>query len=469
MLALLGVTLLAGCSFAPAYQQPPAPIAATYPGAADGSSSITRLGWREVFAVDPQLVSLIEAALADNRDLRVATARIQEARAAYHIQGSQLYPNLDGVATGTYGRTPGDLNVTGRPVEGGQYQVALSAAWEIDFWGRLRNMKESARQGFLATQEAQRAVATSLVAQVATSYLAVRELDERIALAQQTIASRQESFRIARRRYEVGSGSKLDMTQSEALLTQAQTEEQALQQQHEQNLNALTLLVGRPVTLGPGTLTIAEADADRAIPAGLPSDLLVNRPDILAAEHQLIAAHADIGAARAAFFPNINLTAAGGTASSALGRLFDGGQGAWSFTPTLSLPIFNAGRNRANLDLAEARRNIAVAQYEQTVQAAFRDVADALAQRRWLKGQIATTSRALAALTERARLADLRYTSGRSAYLEVLDAQRDLFATQQALVQLRRGYIGSGISLYAALGGGFPEDVTPEPEGGLAR
>lgn len=469
MLGMLGVSLVTGCSFAPAYQRPPAPIAAAYPGTANVSPPIIRLGWREVFAVDPQLVALIAQALADNRDLRVATARIEAARAAYRIQGSQLYPTLDGIATGTYARTPGDLSITGRPSEAGQYQVALSAAWEIDFWGRLRNMKEAARQSFLATREAQRAVATSLVAQVAISYLAVRELDERTALAHQTIASRKESFRIARRRYEVGSGSKLDMTQSEALLTQAETEEQALQQQREQSLNAITLLVGRSMTLGSGTLTLAEADADRAIPAGLPSDLLINRPDILASEHQLVAAHADIGAARAAFFPNISLTAAGGTASSALSRLFDGGQGAWSFQPTLSLPIFNAGRNRANLDLAEARRNIAVAEYEQTIQAAFRDVGDALAQRRWQKAQIATTSHTLAALTERARLADLRYTSGRSAYLEVLDAQRDLFATQQALVMLRRGYIASGISLYAALGGGFPQDVTPEPGGGQAR
>lgn len=465
----MSAALLAGCSFAPSYQRIPAPVATVYPNAASAAPSVSRIGWREFFALDPELIALIEAALADNRDLRVAAARIEEARAAYRIQGSQLYPNLDGVATGTYGRTPGDLTITGRPVEAGQYQVALSAGWEIDFWGRLRNMKESARQSFLATQEARRAVATSLVAQVASSYLAARELDERIAIARRTIATRQESFRIARRRYEVGSGSKLDMTQGETLLTQALTEEQALQQQREQTLNALTLLVGRPVALGPGTLTLAEADADRAIPAGLPSDLLVNRPDILAAEHQLIAAHADIGAARAAFFPNISLTALGGTASSALGRLFDSGQGAWSFTPTISLPIFNAGRNRANLDLAEARRHIAGAQYEQTIQGAFRDVADALAQRRWLKGQIETTGRTVAALTERARLADLRYQSGRSAYLEVLDAQRDLFAAQQALVQLRRGYIGSAISLYAALGGGFPEDAISRPESGQAR
>lgn len=466
---LLAATLLAGCSFAPAYHQPPAPVAAAYPGEAGTAASVANIGWRTFFAADPELLALITAALADNRDLRIATARIEEARAAYRIQGSQLYPTLDGVATGTYGRTPGDLSVNGRPVEGGQYQVVLSAGWEVDFWGRLRNMRESALQSFLATQEAQRAVATSLAAQVATNYLAARELDERIAIAQRTIATRQDSFRIARRRYEVGSGSKLDMTQSETLLTQAQTEEQALRQQREQTLNALTLLVGRPVILGAGTLTLAEVDTDRTIPAGLPSDLLVNRPDILAAEHQLIAAHADIGAARAAFFPNISLTASGGTASSALGRLFDGGQGAWSFTPTISLPIFNAGRNRANLDLAEARRNIAVAQYEQTIQGAFRDVADALAQRRWLKGQIDTTGRTVAALTERARLADLRYNSGRSAYLEVLDAQRDLFGAQQALVQLRRGYIASAISLYAALGGGFPEDATPEPQSGQVR
>ncbi|MBA3055539.1 MAG: efflux transporter outer membrane subunit [Sphingomonadales bacterium] len=470
VLAAGGAVLLAGfgisgCSFAPDHVRPAQPVPATFPeqaGAADSSASLARTGWREFFQ-EPELQRLIAEALANNRDIRIAAGRVAEARAAFRIQGSALYPQLDAVATGTRGRTPADLSITGSAQTGTQLTSVLSAGWEIDFWGRLRNLRASAREQYLATEEARRAVAISLVAQVAGGYLLEREYEERTALAVRTTATREEALRILRRRYQVGSGSKLEMTQAQVLLAQAQTALQGLEQDRAINRNALALLVGHPVEIAGGSLSLAEVGGGRALPPGLPSHLLENRPDIVAAEHRLRAANADIGAARAAFFPNVSLTGTFGTASAELDGLFADGSGSWSFTPTISLPIFNAGRNAAGLDLAKARRNTAVADYELTVQRAFRDVADALVRRRQLAAQIATTQDMLAALVERARLANLRFENGRSAYLEVLDAQRDLFGTEQALVQLRRAHFSSGVALYAALGGGFPHETGSAP------
>ncbi|MCF8710107.1 efflux transporter outer membrane subunit [Rhizorhapis sp. SPR117] len=446
--------LLAGCSFAPAHVRPPPPVPQTYAASASGSPSIARIGWYDFFR-EEQLRALIAAALENNRDIRIASGRVAEARAAWRIQGSVLYPQLDAVAAGTRGRTPADLSVTGRAVTGNQIYAQLSAGWEIDFWGRLRNLNAAARAQYLATEEARRAVATDLIAQVANGYLLEREYEERAALAGRTIATREESLRIMRRRYEVGSGSKLEMTQAQTLLAQAQTALQALDQDREVNRNALALLVGRPVDISPGPLGLAEAAPEVMLPPGLPSELLANRPDIVAAEYALRAADANIGAARAAFFPNISLTGAFGTASGDLDGLFKDGSLSWNFTPTVSLPLFNAGRLKGNLDVARARQVIAVADYERTVQAAFRDVSDALVRRRQLGLQIETMRTMLAALRERARLAQLRFDNGRSAYLEVLDAQRDLFDTEQTLVQLRRAELASAVALYAALGGGF--------------
>jgi len=449
--------LLACCSFAPTHVRPPQPVPQAYATSALGSPSIARIGWYDFFP-EGQLRALITAALENNRDIRIASGRVAEARAAWRIQGSALYPQLDGVATGTRRRTPADLSVTGHAAMGNQIYSQLSAGWEIDFWGRLRSLNDAALAQYLATEEARRAIATDLIAQVANGYLLEREYEERAELASRTIATRGESLRILRRRYEVGSGSKLEMTQAQTLLAQAQTALQALDQDREVNRNALALLVGRPVDIPAGPLGLADAAPEMTLPAGLPSELLANRPDIVAAEYVLRAAEANIGAARAAFFPNISLTGAFGTASSELDGLFKDGSLSWNFTPTISLPLFNAGRLAANLDVAKARQVIAVADYERTVQAAFRDVSDALVRRRQLGLQIETTRTMLAALRERARLAQLRFDNGRSAYLEVLDAQRDLFDTEQTLVQLRRAELASAVALYAALGGGFVQN-----------
>ncbi|KER38133.1 RND transporter [Sphingobium indicum F2] len=442
--------------------RPAQPVPQAYAGETDAAPSVARIGWHDFFR-ENHLRALIATALENNRDVRIAAARVAEARAAWRIEGSALYPELNAIGTGARGRSMINLPGLGtQSYDVKQVTAQLSASWEIDFWGRLRNLREAARDQYLATEEARRAVATDLVTQVANGYLLEREYEERVAIAHQTIKTRQEALRIMRRRYEVGSGSKLEMTQAQTLLAQAQSALQGLDQDREINRNALALIVGKPVEIAPGPLGLVQDGSDLIMPPGLPSELLRYRPDIVAAEYRLRAANANIGVARAAFFPNISLTGAFGTASSDLDGLFRDGSRSWTFTPTITQPLFNAGRLSANLEVAKARQVGAVADYEKTVQGAFRDVSDALVRRRQLALQIETTRTVLDALRERARLAQLRFDNGRSAYLEVLDAQRDLFDTEQALVQLRRAHLASAIALYAALGGGFvPEVVQP--------
>lgn len=370
------IVVLSGCSLAPLYKQPALPTATVYPGT-DGltmEAGIGQLGWREFFT-DARLQELIAQALENNRDLRIAIQRVEEARAFYRIQRADLVPNISAEGVGNRSRVPSDLSLTGSAVTSSQYQADLGlSAWELDFWGRIRSLTAAALESYLATEEARRATLISLVAQVANTYLLERELNERLDIAEYTIGIREESYRIARRRYEVGSASKLDAVQAETLLHQSRADLSALLRQRDQNRNALTLLVGIPIVYHETEpLSRIEPGFVREIPVGLPSDLLTNRPDVIAAEHRLKAANADIGAARAAFFPRIVLTGAYGAASAELSGLFGAGSTAWSFTPSVTLPIFEGGRNLANLDVAEARRNQAVAHYEKTIQTAFRD------------------------------------------------------------------------------------------------
>ena len=455
--AFILVFALAGCmSMAPTYVRPPLPVAAAYPQNATLSQAsgqnATRAGWRYYF-VDQRLQSLIAQALANNRDLRIAVSRVEEMRATYGIQRADQFPGISATADGSRTRTPGDLSPMGKPVTSNRFQVGLALnAWELDFWGRVRSLKDAALESYLATDAARHATALSLIAQVANSYLALRELDERLALARETVASREESLRIFRRRVEVGSTSRLDMLQVETLWLQAKALVEQLEQVRAVQVNALTLLVGAPVDLGPMPGYFEDAGVLRELRVGLPSDLLLERPDIIAAEHQLKAANANIGAARAAFFPRITLLGSYGTASAELDGLFKTGSLAWGFAPSISLPLFEGGRNLSNLELSEARRNTAVAQYEKTIQSAFRDVADALANRQWLTEQVETLQTTVAVQTERASLAKLRYDNGAAAFLEVLDAQRDLLAVAQQLVQTRRALLASRVDLYAALG-----------------
>lgn len=460
--ALAAATLvLTGCaSMAPPFETPALPVPAHYatPGTDTGTPAATT-GWRDYFT-DPRLQALIAQALANNRDLRATALRVQEARAAYGIQRADMLPTLGAQAGMDRSRVPADLNLTRQPLLGSQYQAGVGlASWEIDFWGRVRSLNDAALQNYLASDAARRAVTLGLIAQVAQSELALRELEERLLLAHQAIASRKESLRIFQRRVDVGSASRLNLTQVQTLLSQAEALGAQLEQARAQQANALALLVGAPVDPAPD----ARLDAVHLPPlrAGLPSDLLVQRPDIMAAEHQLKAAQAQIGAARAAFFPRVALTGSLGTASAELGGLFDSGSQAWTFSPSISLPLFNAGRLRNNLNLAEVRRDIAVANYEKTVQGAFRDVSDALVARQSLAGQLAIAQNARAAQSERARLSQLRYDHGAAAFLEVLDAQRDLLVADQQVVQLRRALLSSQVSLYAVLGGGtLAEDPT---------
>ena len=461
-MALIAV-FLAGCaSLAPPYDRPTIPVAAVYSSDSQApGANVASVGWREYFT-DPRLQSLIALALDNNRDLRNAVLRVSEARAAYGIESAQLLPAIGAWAGVDRSRTPADLSFTGKPLIASDYQVGLGlASWEIDFWGRIRSLQDAALEEFLATDAARRAASIELVAQVANAYLALRGLDERIALARQTIATREQSFRIFTRRVEVGSTSRFNLTEVQTLLTQAQTLGIQLELARAAQFNALALLIGTPVALPPEQGQLDEHTTFVDLRAGLPSDLLVQRPDIVAAEHRLKAANANIGAARAAFFPRIALTASLGTASAELNGLFAEGSHAWAFSPSISLPIFDAGRRKNTLTLTEVRKDMAVSHYEKTVQIAFRDVSDALSARHGLTRQVEVARQALTTQLERARLSQLRFDNGASAFLDVLDAQRDLLDAEQRLVQVRRSLQGSHVSLYAALGGGSQDFSRP--------
>jgi len=455
--------LLGGCSLAPDPVRPLLPVPDSWTAADRGTVAAARPARWQSFFRPPALTELITLALENNRDLRMATQRVEAARSRYRIQRADLFPRLDGSAEGSRTKTPADLSYTGNSMITNAFNASIGARWELDLWGRIRNLETAALESWLASDEARRAVALSLIGDVAHRWLVGRELDERIALAERTLDSRRDSARIVRRRYEVGAAPRIDLTQAETLLGQADSARIVLEQQREQTLNALALLVGAPVGNEMLALSSVEESVLRDLPPGLPSDLLADRPDIRGAENRLRATEANIGAARAAFFPRIALTGTYGTASAALDGLFLGGSSAWTLAGNLSIPLFEGGRLLGGLEEAKAQRASAVADYERTVQMAFRDVADALAARRWLGQQVEAQRQTLAALNERSRLSALRYLHGAATYLEVLEAQRDLFATEQALVETRRARLSSEVNLYAALGGGADDPSAPSP------
>ncbi|HAT29671.1 MAG TPA: multidrug transporter [Janthinobacterium sp.] len=464
--ALLLAGVLAGCSLAPEYRRPEAPVAPAYPqggNAAAGTRAAADTGWRDYFA-DPRLQELIGTALQNNRDLRTAALRIEEARAQYGIQRADRLPSVNASVAADRARTPAALSPAGSPLLGNRVNAGLGiSAFELDFFGRVRNLSDAALSLYLATDEARQAAQISLVAAVAQAYYTERAYAEQSALAEQTLAGRAQTYDLTRQRVEAGASSQLDLRLNQSLYEGARVAALTLARQRAQAGNALTLLVGQaPATSDTSIAPAAGAMPDDAalaafdaLPAGLPSDLLTRRPDIRGAELRLKAANANIGAARAAFFPRISLTAALGSTSNAFSGLFHSGTGSWSFAPQLSLPIFDAGRNRANLSLSETRKNLAVADYEKTIQVAFREVADALAARSYL-GQQVTAQRAVQeAQAARLQLLRLRYENGISSTLDVLDAQRELFSAQQALVQARLLRVSGAIDLYRALGGGL--------------
>ena len=462
--ALTALTI--GCSLAPEYERPALPVANEYPAdapvppgakpdAKPDARAAAQIAWREYFT-DAELQAMIAQALENNRDLRVAALRVLEARAAFQIRRADQFPTVNVNAGELRLGIPESLSPTGSANTASIYAVGASVVgWELDFWGRVRNLKDSALEQFLATDSARRAVTVSLVSQVADGYLTLRELDERI--------------RITRRHHPHprGVGAHLPAPlrgrhrprgwtsrRSKRCSRRRRRSARSSSRRARRRRTRSTLLVGAPPARVAERENLNDAALVRDLPVGLPSELLQQRPDIVAAEHRLRAANANIGAARAAFFPTITLTGFLGTASGALHGLFESGTGAWLFVPQLVAPIFDAGRRQANLDVAEVRRDAAVAEYERTVQAAFRDVADALSAQHWLSEQVTIQRRAVAEQTERARLATLRFDRGLASSLEVLDAQRDLLAAQQQLVQQRRALLSSRVALYAALGGG---------------
>ncbi|KRB76819.1 efflux transporter outer membrane subunit [Noviherbaspirillum sp. Root189] len=456
VLLLAGV--LSGCSLAPTYQRPEAPIATAYPAdPGQGAAAASTTGWREFFP-DRRLQTLIAAALDNNRDLRIAALRIEEARAQYNIQSADLLPTFNAGVSGSRARTVAGVSPLGVSTVGTAYQVGLSlASFELDFFGRVRSLNDASLAQFLATEEAARSARISLIAEVAKAYLAERAFAEQYDLARQTFESRQTAYKLAQQRFEVGASSALDLRQNETLVQTARASLATLARQRAQAVNALTLLVGRPLSDLPPPSNLSEQNIVTDIPSGLPSELLTRRPDIRGAEQRLLASNANIGAARAAFFPRISLTAGIGTASSELSGLFETGSRTWSFAPSLVLPIFDAGRNSANLDIAQVRKNVAVADYEKTIQTAFREVSDALVARATLEEQIDAQRAVQEAQAERLKLADQRYQAGVSSSLDVLDAQRELFSAQQSLVQARLLRLTNAIDLYRSLGGGLNE------------
>lgn len=454
--SMLAASVMAGCSLIPQYVQPDAPVATNYPTVTTQTDrAAADIGWREFFP-DRQLQAIITSALEHNRDLRIAALRIEEARAQYNIQSADLLPNLNVGAGLNRGRTPGTVSPTGGSFVNSSYQVGLNlAAFELDFFGRVRSLNQAALAQYLATEEARRAAQISIVSEVAKAYLAERAFTEQLTLAQNTLEGRQTALNLAKQRFEVGASSALDLRQNEILVQTARVSYLILQRQRAQARNALTLLAGQPLTDLPPAQTLSEQNIVVDIPAGLPSDLLVRRPDIRAAELRLQAANANIGAARAAFFPRIALTAGVGTASNELSGLFEAGSRTWSFVPQLVLPLFDAGRNRANLNLAQVRTELSVADYERTIQVAFREVADALAARSTLDEEIEAQRAVQDAQAERLKLADLRYQNGISSSLDLLDAQRELFTAQQNLLQVRLLRLTNAVDLYRSLGGGL--------------
>jgi multidrug efflux system outer membrane protein len=455
----LAAALLTGCSFIPKYERPAAPVAAQFPDAgtapAQGAQSVAELPWQD-FVRDARLRQLVELALANNRDLRVAALNIDKARAQYQIQRADRLPTVGLGASGSRSPQPGGNNLT-------VYQAGLAmSSWELDFFGRVASLSEAALAQYLATEEGRKATQISLVASVTNAYLSLLADDELLALTRQTLATREESIQLSKLRLDAGVASELDYRQAQSLLEAARATLAQVQRQRALDANLLSLLVGQPdwqqqLAASPPSTSLESAVVTSELAAGLPSEVLVTRPDIRAAEQQLVSANANIGAARAAFFPQITLTAGFGTVSSQLSGLFEGGSWGFSVAPQLLLPIFDAGRNQARLDTAQVSREIAVAQYEQAIQTAFREVADALAGRTTLSEQLRAQQAQAEAESARFKLSDLRYRNGVASYLDLLDAQRSLFATQQAVVQTRLAQLQNQVALYKALGGGWTQ------------
>lgn len=447
--------VLTGCSLIPTYERPAAPVPGQWPSAAVSEGTpADALAW-QAFFTHPQLRELQATALAHNRDLRVAVLNVQQVRAQADIRQADRWPTVNAGVSGS--RTP-----TASGGIASAYSAGLQvSAWELDLFGRVASLGEAAVAQYLATEEGRKAAQASLLASVATTWLNLVADEELLAFTRQTLDTRRESLRLVKLRFDNGASSELDLRQAESL---AETARVALAQQERQralDFNALSLLLGRnaPAEAARG-VTLADVTLP-LLPAGVPSEVLVRRPDVRQAEQQLVAANANIGAARAAFFPRITLTAGVGRASGELSGLFSGGGWGFTLAPQALLTVFDAGRNRAGLEVANVGRDIAVAQYERAIQSAFREVADGLASRTGLAEQLQAQERVAQAEAVRLRLATLRYENGVASSLDLLDAQRSLFTARQAEIQVRAQALQAQVQLYRALGGGWVGEGRP--------
>ena len=456
------IVCLAGCTLAPTYTRPEAPVPSAWPTGpaynhattAPVSPSAADIKWRDFF-VDEKMRKVIDLALDNNRDLRVAALNIEKAQAQYRIQRAELFPTVNAAGSLSKQRLPADVSGTGQPETITQYGVNLGiSSWELDFFGRVRSLKDRALEQYLATEQARRGAQILLVAEVANAYLTLAADRESLKLVQSTLEAQQATYNLIKRRYEVGASSELDLRQSQTRVDAARVDIARYTGQVALDENALNLLIGSPVPaeLLPGELGAVTTMQD--ITPGLSSEVLQRRPDILQAENQLKAANANIGAARAAFFPRITLTTNIGTISAELSGLFKSGQDTWTFAPQIILPIFDAGSRWANLKVAKADREIALTQYEKAIQVAFREVADALAKRGTVGDQMEAQQSLVQATAVSYRLSDARYIRGIDSYLTVLDAQRSLYSAQQGLISLRLARLTSLVTLYKVLGGG---------------
>jgi multidrug efflux system outer membrane protein len=460
---ILAVASLAGCTMISPYSRPEPPIPSEWPAgpaydsAYKGEAAPVPDRWREFYA-DERLQKIIEVALANNRDLRAAAVNIEKARNLYRIQRAQLFPEVDASGDLIEEKVPFFLSPTGKPGTLRYYDANLGiSSWEIDFFGRLQSLKESALEQYLATRQAFRSARISLMAEVASAYLAYAADRENLKLSRLTLDARQKTFYMIERRFAAGASSALDVRQAQTVLESARVDAAAYTRAVALDENALNLLVGAtaPPELLPDELSAVKPPKDFS--PGLTSEPLLLRPDILEAENQLKAFNANIGAARAAFFPRIALATGIGTTSMELSGLFGAGSGVWTFVPQITLPIFDAGSRWASLKAAKNDRDISVAQYEKAIQTAFREAADALAQRGTLGNQIAAQESLVEASSATYRLSSARYLKGVDTYLAVLDAQRSLYSAQQGLISLRLARLNSLVTLYRVLGGGVGE------------
>jgi outer membrane protein, multidrug efflux system len=461
--ALLAVIAISGCTMAPKYTKPASPVPAQWPtgaayiyfeNAADESTPlISTLSWRE-FITDENLQKVIETALNNNRDLRVAALNVERAKALYGIGRVSFLPSVNVTGSWYKEHIPADLSSSGSEMTAEQYSVNLGiTSWEIDFFGRIRSLKDKALEEYLATDQALRSSQILLVSTVAQAYLAMAADRETLQLVSKTLETQQAAYKLIRKRYDVGMISELDLLRAQSQVDIARGDLARYTQRVAQDENALNLLIGSPLQQELRPADLGSVKPIREVSAGLSSELLLRRPDVLAAEHQLKAANANIGAARAAFLPRIALTTSLGTASADLSGLFKPGSEVWTFAPQIVMPIFDA-RTWFAYDVTKIEKEILIAQYEKAIQKSFREVADALAVKGTINQQIAAQQSLVEAVTEAYRLSHARYARGIDSYLSVLDAQRSLYSAQQGLIMLHLSRFINQVTLYNVLGGG---------------